>query len=58
MLLLLRSNPSRQHSKGTTLLGGQKRRKDSKSRNGKWWVFAQPPYSLQGNEVVTQGGTI
>ena len=25
--------------------------------NRRWWVLAQPPYTLQGNEVVNKGET-
>ena len=53
LFLLLRSNPSRQHSKLVYRLGLRRRGKTGKhgevgmKRN--WWVLVQPPYSLQGN---------
>ena len=38
------------------------RGKTGKQRKGegkkKWWVLAQPPYSLQEREAITQVGTI
>ena len=53
LLLLLRSNPSRQQSKVLYHWGVRKRGKTGKHGNvkvkRKWWVLTQPLYSLQGN---------
>ena len=53
ILLLLKSSPSREHSKVLYCLGVRKRGKTGNHRKvrvkRKWWVLAQPPYSLQGN---------
>ena len=55
------TNPSRQHSKILYRWGVKRRGKIVKHGKvevkRKWWVFAQPPYSLQGNRTCTQGGT-
>ena len=54
LLLLLRSNPSRQHSK--VLYRCRVRRRGKTGNHGKvglkrkWWVLVQSPYSRQGNE--------
>ena len=42
--ILLKSYP-----KGTISLGVQKRKDRRVGMKRKWWVLAQPPYSLQGN---------
>ena len=53
LLLLLRSNLSRQHSR--FYIAGVVRRRGNTGKYGKvgvkrkWWVLAQPPYSPQGN---------
>ena len=55
MLLLLKSNPSRQHSKALYCweLGEEEDRKTQKSRSEEKAVgLAQPLYSQQGNERV------
>ena len=53
LLLLLRSNPCRQHSKVLCRWGVSRRGKTGKHRKRrvkrKWGVLAQPPYSPQGN---------
>ena len=50
-ILLLRSNPRRQHSRRSR--GGGRRTGNPKSHGEvemkrKWWVLVQPPYSSQG----------
>ena len=42
--------------KGTISLGVKGTKEKGVKRKG--WVLAQPPYSPQGNESVTQGGTM
>ena len=57
--LLLRSNPSRQHSKVLYHLGGQEKRKDRKRSEEKVFGFSSASlFPTRKQEAVTQGGTI